>query len=48
MLNDRWGTATVGLACQMKEYRLDTVEKKLPWKPFEQAEVVEVGMERQT
>lgn len=46
--NDRWGTITVDLACHMKEYRLDTVDKKLPWKLLEQAGVVEMGLERQT
>lgn len=45
---DRWGTIIVDLACHMKEYRLDTVEKKLPWKLLEQAGVVEAGLERQT
>lgn len=47
MLNDRWGTIIVDLACHMKEYRLETVEKKLPRKLLEQAGVVEVGMEKQ-
>lgn len=32
MLNDRWGTIIVDLACHMKEYRLETVEKKAPTK----------------
>lgn len=47
MLNDRWGTIIVDLACHMKEYRLETVEKKAPTALLEQAGVVEVGMEKQ-